>query len=87
MNMETWKQGITGVNLITIILVFLYFLIFLPNAGRVLATLIFNGCDLLYVNTGRILLGFGRKLRNIGKLERVLYQPIKYAKLFKQNVS
>ena len=49
--------------------VFLYFLFFLPNAGRILAALTFNGCDPLYVNAGRILPGFGRKLRNIGKLE------------------
>ena len=42
---------------------------FLPNAGRILVALTFNGCDPLYVNAGRILPGFGRKLRNIGKLE------------------
>ena len=42
---------------------------FLPNPGRLLPALTFNGCDPLYVNASRILPGFGRKLRNIGKLE------------------
>ena len=42
---------------------------FLPNPGRILPALTFNGCDPLYVNAGRILPWFGRKLRNIGKLE------------------
>ena len=35
---------------------------FLPNPGRILPALTFNGCDPLYVNADRILPGFGRKL-------------------------
>ena len=42
---------------------------FLPNPGRILPALTFNGCDPLYVNAGRFLQWFGRKLRNIGKLD------------------
>ena len=45
------------------------FIYFLPNPGRILPVLTFNGCDPLHVNAGRILPGFGRKLRNIGKLD------------------
>ena len=42
---------------------------FLPNHGRILPALTHNGSQPLNVNAGRILPGFGRKLRNIGKLE------------------
>ena len=47
------------------------YIYFLPNPGRILPVLTFNGCDPLHVNAGRILPGFGRKLRNIGKLDCV----------------
>ena len=42
---------------------------FLPNSDRILPALTFNGCNPLYVNAGRILPWFGRKLRNIGKVD------------------
>ena len=42
---------------------------FLPNRGRILPALTYNGPQPLNVNAARILPGFGRKLRNIGKLD------------------
>ena len=48
------------------------FLYFLPNPGRILPVLTFNGCDPFYVNAGRIQPWFGRKLRNIGKVEWIV---------------
>ena len=42
---------------------------FLPNHGRILPALTYNGSQPLNVNAGRILPGFGRKLGNIGKLD------------------
>ena len=41
---------------------------FLPNPGRILPALTYNGSQPLNVNAGRILPGFGGKLGNIGKL-------------------
>ena len=44
----------------------------LPNPGRILQALTFNGCDPLYVNAGKILPGgFDGKLRNIGKVNEM----------------
>ena len=42
---------------------------FLPNHDIILPALTCNGSQSLNANTGRILPGFGWKLRNIGKLE------------------
>ena len=42
---------------------------FLPNPGRILPALTFNGCDPMNDNAGRILSEFGRKLRIIEKLD------------------
>ena len=57
---------------------------FLPNHGRILPALTYNGLQPLIVNAGRILPGFGRKLRNIGKLDyvetRTDYKDLKEAK-------
>ena len=44
---------------------------FLPNHGRILPALTYNGLQPLNANAGRILPGFGRKLWNIGKLAYV----------------
>ena len=44
---------------------------FLPNPGRILPALTYNGSQPLNVNAGRILPGFGRKLGNIGKHDKV----------------
>ena len=45
---------------------------FLPITGRILQGLTFNGSQPLDVNTGMILPGFGRKSRNIEKLQYLL---------------
>ena len=42
---------------------------FMPNHGRILPGLTFNQLQPLNVNTGRIMPGFGRKLRIVEKLE------------------
>ena len=42
---------------------------FLPNHGRILPASTYNGLQSLNVNAGIILAGFGRKLRNIRKLD------------------
>ena len=48
---------------------------FLPNHGRILPGLTFNGSEPLNVNTGRILPGFGRKLRIVEKLVPLNVNP------------
>ena len=47
---------------------------FLPNPGRILPALTLNGLRPLSVNAGRILIGFGRKLWIIEKLDYFLCQ-------------
>ena len=66
-----WKIQLCQ-NTVPHIRVFLYFLIFCQILAEICqAALTFNGCEpfRLYVNTGRILPWFGRKLQNIGKLD------------------
>ena len=52
---------------------------FLPNHGRILPALTFNGWRPLYVNAGRILPWFGRKFRIIEKLECVIFTIFWYS--------
>ena len=57
---------------------------FLPNHGRILPALTYNGSQPLNANAGRILPGFGRKLGNIGKLDSDTCDRCQYELLFDQ---